>query len=197
MWEELAAQQVVEGQEIRFTARSSLCTIAAGDLNFKLLADAPRGATLDANTGEFVWTPTEAQGPQEYAFTIMAVATEEGRAPVVHEREVTVRVEESVDKPMFAMPEPIEGTEHEKLTYQIDANDPNLPAIGLRYDLPKPLPGMTIDRDRVKLAGLPANSKAVTPIECPFASTWTATNTRTNSSNAHSPFAWRSPSIRP
>lgn len=145
VWQPLALQRVVENEQLRFVVRSELCTIDSSALTFKLLSDAPLGATLDARTGEFVWTPTEAQGPQEYEFTIMAVAEEEGRAPVVRERRFAIEVAEHVDLPVFALPEPLQGKEHETLTHEIVASDPNLPAVGLRYEMPELPPGMTID----------------------------------------------------
>lgn len=145
VWQSLGQQRIVENEELRFVARSKQCTIDSSALTFKLLSDAPLGATLDARTGEFVWTPTEAQGPQTYEFTIMAVAEEEGRAPVVRERSFAIEVAEHVDLPVFALPEPLQGKEHETLTYEIVASDPNLPAVGLRYEMPKLPPGMTID----------------------------------------------------
>lgn len=155
IWEEMGTQRVVEGQEIKFTTRSALCTIDGGALKFKLLADAPIGAKLDSQTGEFAWTPTEAQGPQDYTFTVMAIAKEEGRAPVVHERSFSVDVTEQIDSPIFSMPEPATGKEHEELRLEIAATDPNLPTIGLRYELPKSLPGMTIDRSSGVIQWIP------------------------------------------
>ena len=145
VWEPLAAQQVVERNELKFSVRSSLCTLDQQSLSFKLLADAPVGATLDAKTGDFVWTPTEAQGPADYIFTVMAVVEEEGRAPVVTERSLSISVSEERHVPIFESPVVAEGLEHENLKLPLVASDPNLPAIGLRYELLEPPTGMKID----------------------------------------------------
>ncbi len=59
-------QTVDEGSELSFTATA---TDADGDdLTFSLL-DAPAGATIDATTGEFSWTPPD--GPATATFTVV------------------------------------------------------------------------------------------------------------------------------
>ena len=41
-----------------------------GDTLTYSLIGAPAGATIDPATGEFSWTPSEAQGPGVYTFTV-------------------------------------------------------------------------------------------------------------------------------
>jgi serine/threonine protein kinase len=146
VWEPLGQQKTVEGSELRFSVRNSRRTIDAKQLNFKLMADAPLGASLDANTGEFLWTPTEAQGPQDYSFTIMAVVDEEGGASVVSERSFSIAVSEYKHLPIFDTPELASGKEHEKFEFSIGAIDSNLPGIGLRYELLDPPAGLLINQ---------------------------------------------------
>ena len=56
------------------------------------LVGAPAGASIDASTGLFTWTPTEAQGPGAYTFTVRV--TDTGTPPLSDERQVTVTVNE-------------------------------------------------------------------------------------------------------
>jgi hypothetical protein len=43
--------------------------VPAQTLTFSLVG-APSGASIDGTTGAFSWTPTEAQGPASYPFTV-------------------------------------------------------------------------------------------------------------------------------
>ena len=56
------------------------------------LEDAPVGASIDAATGEFSWTPSEVDGPGVFSFDVVVV--EEG-TPIETDREtITVTVTE-------------------------------------------------------------------------------------------------------
>src|SRR5262249_50103985 len=52
-----------------FTANATDSDVPAQSLTFSLVG-APAGATIDGSTGAFSWTPTEAQGPGSYPFTV-------------------------------------------------------------------------------------------------------------------------------
>src|SRR5262249_10874285 len=52
-----------------FTATATDADVPAQTLTFSLV-DAPSGAGIDASTGAFTWTPSEAQGPGSYPFTV-------------------------------------------------------------------------------------------------------------------------------
>jgi predicted secreted protein len=52
-----------------FTATSNDVDLPAQTLTFSLVG-APAGASIDGSTGVFSWTPTEAQGPGVYAFSV-------------------------------------------------------------------------------------------------------------------------------
>lgn len=53
-----------------FDANATDSTIPAQTLSFSL-SGAPNGAVIDPTTGVFTWTPSEAQGPGTYTFTVM------------------------------------------------------------------------------------------------------------------------------
>jgi len=56
---------------LTFTATASDPDTPAQALTFSLGAGAPTGASIDATTGVFTWTPTEAQGPGVYPIRII------------------------------------------------------------------------------------------------------------------------------
>jgi hypothetical protein len=66
----IGPQTVAEEVLLTFTATATDADLPAQMLTFSL-ADAPAGASIDGATGVFVWTPTEAQGPADYAFTVV------------------------------------------------------------------------------------------------------------------------------
>ena len=71
--------------------RATDADVPANVLRFSL-EDAPVGAAIDAVTGAFSWTPTEADGPGVFSFDV--VVTDDG-SPVETDREtITVTVTE-------------------------------------------------------------------------------------------------------
>ena len=56
-------QTVAEGSPLTFTATATDADLPANTLTYSLTRRAGRGVTIDASTGVFTWTPTEAQGP--------------------------------------------------------------------------------------------------------------------------------------
>jgi len=73
-------QSVNEGQELSFTATASDQDLPAQTLTFSLdAASLAAGMTIDAASGEFSWTPTEAQGGANYTVTV--TVTDDGTNP--------------------------------------------------------------------------------------------------------------------
>jgi hypothetical protein len=60
---------VDEGALLTFTATATDADLPANTLTYSLVG-APAGASIEANTGNFTWTPTEAQGPGVFNFTV-------------------------------------------------------------------------------------------------------------------------------
>lgn len=58
------------GQELRFTASASDFDEPPQALTYSLTG-APNGASINEDTGAFAWTPTEAQTPGSYTFTVL------------------------------------------------------------------------------------------------------------------------------
>jgi hypothetical protein len=61
---------VTEGELLTFTATAT--DEDEEEIIFSIDAGGPAGATIDANTGVFMWTPTPNQGPGTYDITIRA-----------------------------------------------------------------------------------------------------------------------------
>jgi hypothetical protein len=60
---------IPELQPYTFDAAATDADLPAQTLSFSLVG-APEGAAIDAATGVFNWTPSEAQGPGDYSFTV-------------------------------------------------------------------------------------------------------------------------------
>src|SRR5205085_2522336 len=59
-----------EGGLLTFTATATDPDLPANTLTFSLTGTVPDGASIDAASGVFTWTPTEAQGPGDYTFQV-------------------------------------------------------------------------------------------------------------------------------
>ena len=66
----LGNKSVNEGSLLTFTASATDADVPANTLTFSLDAGAPSGASIDASSGVFTWTPSEAQGPGTYNITV-------------------------------------------------------------------------------------------------------------------------------
>src|SRR5439155_6798254 len=66
----IGGKTVGEGSLLTFTATATDPDLPANVLSYTLDAGAPAGAAIDAATGVFSWTPTEAQGPGDYSVTV-------------------------------------------------------------------------------------------------------------------------------
>ncbi len=84
-------RSVAEGVGLSFTAVATDADVPANALRFSL-EGAPVGASIDAVTGVFSWTPTEADGPGVFSFDVVVV---DDGVPVLEDREaITVTVTE-------------------------------------------------------------------------------------------------------
>jgi hypothetical protein len=101
-----ATATIPELSAYTFTATATDSDVPAQSLTFSLIG-APTGATINGSTGAFSWTPTEAQGPGSYPFTVRAsdgtanadaaitlTVTETNAAPVISGVPATVSIPE-------------------------------------------------------------------------------------------------------
>ncbi|MEI6342636.1 MAG: lamin tail domain-containing protein [Verrucomicrobiota bacterium] len=104
---------------------------AAQTVRYELGPDAPVGVELDATSGALSWTPTEAQGPAQFAFTLRAI--DSGSPARSASARVTVDVAEANRPPVGASVPAAIVDEGNALTLQLKAIDLDLPAQGLRF----------------------------------------------------------------
>lgn len=98
----IPAKTVSEGVLLTFTATATDADFPANALTYSLVG-APAGATIDASTGVFTWTPTAAQGPASYNFTVRV-----SDGALSHEQAVDVTVNDPdfnsfVNNPLYGL----------------------------------------------------------------------------------------------
>lgn len=133
-----------EGVLYTFTAVASDADRPANTLTFSLAPGAPAGATIDPVTGQFTWTPTEAQGPGGYNLTVRV--TDNGVPPLEDSIRFTLAVREVNNAPLFTTVGPQTVNEGETLKVTLSAADPDTPPTTIQYSLEGNVPaGMKLD----------------------------------------------------
>ena len=87
---------VGEGTTAAFLAHATDADLPAQALIYSLGPAAPAGATIDPATGDFSWTPEEADGPGDFTFQVV-VTDATGVSDAV---DVTVHVLEANESPV-------------------------------------------------------------------------------------------------
>jgi len=124
---------LTEGVLLSFTAVATDANGASQTLTFTLGAGAPEGATIDPVTGAFAWTPTEAQGPDNYQIGI--IVTDNGTPPLSTARSFLVTVNETNSPPVL---EPIADqivNVGGLLVFSVPVEDPDIPRQVISYSL--------------------------------------------------------------
>lgn len=125
----IPAQTVSEGSLLTFTASATDADLPANTLTYSLI-DAPAGAAIVGGTGVFTWTPTEAQGPGSYTFSVRV-----SDGALTHDRSVTVTVNEINTSPVLSAIPAQTVDDGVLLTFTASASDADLPANTLTYSL--------------------------------------------------------------
>jgi DNA/RNA endonuclease G (NUC1) len=81
---------VLLGDTLTFTASAADADLPSQQLSYSLTGSVPAGASLNASTGQFTWTPAPAQAGQVYAITVRA--TDDGQGSLSAEQTVHVGV---------------------------------------------------------------------------------------------------------
>ena len=140
-------QTVNEGQQLTFAANATDpdgVTTFLFSLEDGVNGEVPAGASIDAGTGGFFWTPSEAQGPETYTFDV--VVTDNGTPTLSDRQTVTVTVNEVNQAPTLAVIPNQTVTAGQLLTFTAVGTDPDIPANGLTYSLQGTTPaGAEID----------------------------------------------------
>ncbi len=120
-----------EGTRLSFTASATDPDLPANDLTFNL-AGAPPGASI-TSAGSFEWTPTEAQGPGTYTFSV--IATDNGIPARSDAESVTITVAEANIAPTID-PIGIKSVgEGNLLQFTVSAFDMDVPADSFEFTL--------------------------------------------------------------
>ena len=126
-----------------FTASATDPDLPANTLSYSLVG-APGGATINSSTGVFSWTPTEAQGPGSYTFTVKV--TDNGTPALSDEEAITVTVAEVNVAPILASIGNKSVNWGDPLGFTAGATDADVPADTLTYELTGTVPaGATIN----------------------------------------------------
>lgn len=113
---------VNEGDLLAFEAAATDADLPAQTLTFALGPGAPGGASISPS-GQFQWTPSEAQGPGVYPITVHV--RDNGEPLLSDARTFTVTVAEVNAPPVLTALGPRNVNEHELLTFTVSANDSN------------------------------------------------------------------------
>ncbi len=124
-------QNTPEQSELTFTVSATDADLPAQRLVYRLGTDAPVGATIDPLTGQFRWTPTEAQGPGDYPVTIIVtdLAEDEG----TDQQTITIMVEEVNLPPSISAIDDLSIDAGGTLVVALTATDSDTPANQLTF----------------------------------------------------------------
>jgi hypothetical protein len=149
-----ASATIPELAAYTFTASATDTDVPAQPLTFSLVG-APAGATIDASTGVFSWTPTEAQGPGNYPFTVRV-----GDGVTNTDAAITLDVTEANAAPVLSgVPASATIPELAAYTFTASATDPDLPAETLTFSLVGAPAGATIDPGTGVFSWTPAEAQ--------------------------------------
>ena len=126
-------KMVNEETLLTFDANATDADVPANALTYSLDAAAPAGASINAATGVFSWTPTEAQGPNTYSITVRV--TDNGDPELSDHETITITVNEVNIAPVLAAIDDKEVDEGSALTFTATATDADVPVNTLSYSL--------------------------------------------------------------
>jgi cysteine-rich repeat protein len=130
-------------EETLLTFTASAMDPDPGDILTFSLVKPPAGATINPSTGLFTWTPTEAQGPGIYRFTVRV--TDSGSPALSADDLIEVTVTEVNRPPVLSGIGDKSVLERTKLTFIASATDPDIPVNGLTFSLVNAPAGAGID----------------------------------------------------
>src|SRR6266700_3804748 len=136
-------QTVNELTLLTFTASAS-DPDAGETLAFSLDPGAPAGATINAASGVFTWSPTEAQGPGVYPVTVRV--TDSGTPRLSAYATINIAVNEVNTAPVLGPVSDQTVNEGTRLSFTVTASDADIPANTLTFSLDPGAPaGATIN----------------------------------------------------
>ncbi len=143
---------VNEGSLLTFTATATDSDSAI--LTYSLV-NAPTGASINATTGVFTWTPTEAQGPGSYTFTVRV-----SDGVLTDEEHITVTVNEVNTAPVLQAIGNKSVNAGSQLNFTVLATDEDEPANTLIYSLVDAPAGAVIDSQTGEFTWTPSAAQS-------------------------------------
>ena len=131
--EAIADVTVAEGDTLLFSAVATDADLPVQTLSYSLLPGAPEGASIDANSGEFSWTPSELQGPASYPVTVRV--SDNGDPEMEDTKTFTITVDEVNVAPVVNSIADRTVDPGQLVSASISATDADLPAQTLSYAL--------------------------------------------------------------
>ncbi len=123
---------VIENQLLAFKATATNSDLPAQLMTWSLDPGAPVGMVITTN-GNLTWTPTEAQGTNQYPIVVRV--TDDGEPPQSAFQVVVIFVAESNEPPVLAPISNHTALPGDLVTFTNSATDPDLPANTLTYSL--------------------------------------------------------------
>ncbi len=127
-------KSVDELTELTFTATATDADLSANNLMFSLdAASIAAGMSIDAGSGDFTWTPTEAQGPGVFSVTV--TVTDDGSPNLSDSETFDITVGEVNVAPVLDSIGNQSVEELTELAFTANASDVDLPANDLTFSL--------------------------------------------------------------
>lgn len=140
----LGDQTVNEGSALSLAATAIDPDGPQDTITFSLGSGAPAGTSINPTSGQFTWTPGEAQGPGLYSITV--IATDSGSPQRSSSRTFSISVAEVNSPPALGAIAPQTATEGQLLRIPAQGQDLDVPANTLIYRLGSVAPdGVVID----------------------------------------------------
>ena len=180
-------RSVNEGATLKFTASATDADLPSQTLTYSLdAASLALGMSINASTGTFSWTPTEAQGGMTPSVTV--TVTDNGSGTLTDSETFTITVGDTNVAPVLAAIGNQSVNEGETLSFTVSATDADVPGQTLTYSL-----------DAASLAlGMTINAStgvfSWTPSEAQGGLTPSVTVTVTDNGSGNWPIARPSPS---
>ena len=103
-----------------------------GTEQFRLASDHPDGMTIHSDNGEVAWKPTEAQGPNNFEFTVHVL---DMRGTILDSQQFSIRVEEVNIPPIFGPVPEVTVKPGEQFQFAVTAYDPDIPKDTVTFGL--------------------------------------------------------------
>jgi hypothetical protein len=129
---------VNELSELAFLVEAEDPDLPGQSLSYRLVPGAPAGAAIDPASGRFSWTPSEAQGPGNYAISVEVV--DNGQPELSDSMEFIVEVREVNHPPVLNPLGPLSGQEWKVISARVTGVDPDIPAQSVWYRLGGDIP---------------------------------------------------------